>query len=947
MNPETSSKIEQLQKALDAGIIDEATFQAAMKGINAKLDGSGAQALGEKAKAAGEGGFVADDVENSTVIFAETGATVVIGDQPVAMKLDRDSALGQYLQHLISRNRYLQLQGIRSGGKLVHIELDRIYIRLRAQQEQLVERSRHDERWLMEAQQLAPGEEQRNIALGARGKRYTITETVTISVEEALQRNQRLIILGDPGSGKTTLTRYLTLLYARDLAEETSITQETLNETVAERLPILMPLRQIGAFLRNRPDEGVDGHDLLLQFLFQSLAAERIDLPANFFDQNLHNGRAVILLDGLDEVADPDLRRRVSRLVERFTAAYPDCRYVVTSRIVGYEGAARLGEEYLPTTVRDFLLADVEQFLIRWHTMLAIGQMGAGPTATAFAQDQTEQLMSAIRGNDRIRDLAINPLMLTVIAMVHRDRVKLPDRRAELYAEAVDVLLGKWDDARGVQEIKILDDHPFDAGDRRLMLQAVALHMHEIDAKEIELDDLHTLLHALFFDITNEQRSAERAVDKFLHVIEARTGLLVARGEGTYAFSHLTFQEYLAALEMTANEDFVTYALKRTHIPWWREVTLLAAGHLSMTSKSRTTKLIQAIADHKEEPQLYHNLVLASECMRDVGSGRVQGDLEGEIQRRLRKDIELDINQVTNQYRAQPTWQRTINRFLSGGPASEEDLIKDVIERRGAAMTALAEAGAGYWTKPFGEPEWVLIPAGEFWMGSTDAEVQDLIQRYEGNKTLWEAEAPQHKPKLPNFQISKTPITNAQYQLFVQATNHRSPGNWEDARSPKGQESHPVINVSWHDAIAYCQWLSSVTGKTITLPSEAEWERAARGNQDKRIYPWGDAFEATRCNSKSLGVGGTTPVGIFPDGASPDGCLDMAGNVWEWTRSMYQPYPYDPEDGRENLDGDGRRTLRGGSCNYVAINVRCAVRNDSDPSNVFNYIGFRVVSPGF
>lgn len=150
-----------------------------------------------------------------------------------------------------------------------------------------------------------------------------------------------------------------------------------------------------------------------------------------------------------------------------------------------------------------------------------------------------------------------------------------------------------------------------------------------------------------------------------------------------------------------------------------------------------------------------------------------------------------------------------------------------------------------------------------------------------------------------------------------------------------------MVNVSWHDALAYCAWLSQVTGRHIILPSEAEWEKAARGDRDKRQYPWGDKFEATRCNSDALGLGGTTPVGIFPKGASPWGCLDMAGNVWEWTRSLWgkelsEPefgYPYDPTDGREDLKApdDVYRVLRGGAFCYNQYNVRCAVRDLNVP----------------
>ena len=163
-----------------------------------------------------------------------------------------------------------------------------------------------------------------------------------------------------------------------------------------------------------------------------------------------------------------------------------------------------------------------------------------------------------------------------------------------------------------------------------------------------------------------------------------------------------------------------------------------------------------------------------------------------------------------------------------------------------------------------------------------------------------------------------------------------------------------MVSVAWYDALTYCDWLSGMLRRPITLPSEAQWEKAARGDHDAREYPWGDTFEPGRCNSRELDLQDTTPVGIFPAGASPYGALDMAGNVWEWTRSLWgrdlrEPdvrYPYRSEDGRENVEADRgiRRVLRGGAFHNEASFVRCAYRARVDPLGQYRDFGFRVVA---
>lgn len=239
------------------------------------------------------------------------------------------------------------------------------------------------------------------------------------------------------------------------------------------------------------------------------------------------------------------------------------------------------------------------------------------------------------------------------------------------------------------------------------------------------------------------------------------------------------------------------------------------------------------------------------------------------------------------------------------------------------------------------EPELVEIPAGEFWMGSENGRND---------------EKPLHQLYLDTFWIAQTPVTNAQYRLYVEETGARQPRNWwQDNGIPPGLEEHPVILINWYDTLRYCRWLSLKIGKNVTLPSEAEWEKAARGDKDQREYPWGDTFDAKRANTEEAGIGTTSRVGSYPDGVSPYGVLDMSGNVWEWTRTLWGvnwqeadfSYPYVIKDGREDLDGRGWRILRGGSCYNEKAWASCCARNWHDPHyTLYDGFGFRVaISP--
>lgn len=194
-----------------------------------------------------------------------------------------------------------------------------------------------------------------------------------------------------------------------------------------------------------------------------------------------------------------------------------------------------------------------------------------------------------------------------------------------------------------------------------------------------------------------------------------------------------------------------------------------------------------------------------------------------------------------------------------------------------------------------------------------------------------------HEVELPEYQISRVPITNLQYSLYVNDSGINAPKHWRDGSIPSGLENHPVVNVSKLDALKYCKWLSEKSQKTITLPSEAEWEKAARGDKDKRIYPWGENWRELHCNSRELGLGETIPVGLFINGMSPYGILDISGNVWEWMHTSY-------DKTMDGLNSEKSFVLRGASFYSQADNVRCAMRYWVSPGFRQEHCGFRVVN---
>ena len=354
----------------------------------------------------------------------------------------------------------------------------------------------------------------------------------------------------------------------------------------------------------------------------------------------------------------------------------------------------------------------------------------------------------------------------------------------------------------------------------------------------------------------------------------------------------------------------------------------------------RELRIVLDFADYKPEGTLYIMPVRLEECepprrLRPWQyADYFEGNRERALQRLLvslkRRAESLDLNIE----KPAPKKEKSIEdrKPVFETPASKQkekpvEVKKEVIEKPKPIYIPQISTNKkytinGFLVESLGGTEFVCVPSGEFLMGS------------ENNNS---DEKPQHLVNIPyNYWMARFPVTNLQYNRFKKK-------NFD-----KGKENYPVIEINWKDAMDYCQWLNNVfkpklpSGLIFRLPTEAEWEKAARGT-DGLEYPWGNQFDKNKCNTDEGGKGGTTSVGLYsPQGDSPYGCADMSGNVWEWTHSLMKTYPYQV-DGREDENNSGARVLRGGSFFHSDELARSAYRLVYGIPSFYSRIGFRVV----
>lgn len=802
-------------------------------------------------------------------------------------------------------------------------------------------------------------------------------ETRPLSALEALAQapDHRMVLLGLPGAGKSTFVRYLALCMARALTNRArNLAQDLPGWTHPPLLPLIVPLGRLAESIPAGAKRG--SAEMIERYIVQVLDAdERLKGYGPALLAELKAVGGLVCFDGLDEVADLGLRPVVREAVEHFAAQYDSAGatcFLVTCRTFSYTDAAWQLTDWPRHELAPLDPEHIKAFVYAWHTELA----RVDPARAEDSARKRDRLLEALRPGDRRRlaEIAPNPLILTVMAVVHTHKGDLPDTRAQVYEECIDLFLTRWELERTVlgrtQKRNLLEALGTLRGTLDDVLQEVAYKAHEGGARLNVEGQAALVTEDLLAGVLQATFDDEKKMRTFLDYSEGANGLLMLQGTAplpdapvgakerrVYAFPHMTFEEYLAGRYLGRLPELgkkVREHLDRSDR--WREPVMFLGEHLCFASgdSERVDTILEKLAPA---------VLPAQPTDADWRAAWMAADLLMLYRRR---------------------WPSRLS------PHDARIVVRLIALLESGALTPPERAAAGRALAELGDPRkevtdvdamrFCYVPGGDFWMGG------------EG----------EHDGKPPHiytclvsgYWMGRYPITNAQFDVFVQDPEGYCNAEWwtkaglvwrkdRQASYEVGGvfdlPNHPVVAVTWYEAVAYCRWLTQrwrargwlLGDWEVRLPTEAEWEKAARGGvhipiaplwrpaeklmpepmlgveknpRPQQAHPWGDDPDPNCANYGDTGIGATNAVGAFPGGVTPYGVLEMSGNVLEWCLTQwvdnYKDYGKTEANG---LEGTARRVVRGGAFNYYGWSARCAYRYHRYPDVNYRSDGFRVV----
>jgi len=775
------------------------------------------------------------------------------------------------------------------------------------------------------------------------------------------KKYRRLLVVGEPGSGKTTLLSYYALL--------------CLAKTPFARRGFRMP--GLVFYLPLRELKKVGEKYVLLPANLQAFSEKHSHtIGDDVVSDWLHSTTTLVLLDGLDEISDITERIKVCDWIDNAVTSFPKAYFVVTSRTTGYRKVDKIElKHFVRVDIMDFTPEQQKRFLYQWFNaaFLEVEAPFADVTVVwkksqkAKAEAKAEEIIAFLMAeeNKSLQSLAGIPLLLQLMAMLWKNKDYLPSSRVELYREALNYIL----DYRERQINKI----PLLAAEQALnVLTPVSLWMQEeLQRDEVERDAMHLQLQ-----IQLSKLDCPPMPHLFCKNLIDRAGLLVEYGDRQYLFRHKSFREYMAAsqivktVELLQDEHFnwkvngggnyLREMAAHFGDPWWKEPICFFAAQASAVT-------LNAFLE-----QLFDSRV-------SLDFSQEQQDLlERLLQEGPKEELEvlytklLDPATTANQQRyllkclqtgKPPQAGNVVRQFIQKKLAQDDDIqrrandftLTGLVDRQGAPYV-LIEGGSFVYSVKKMQRAVPDIHLARYTV--TNQLYRRFIAYLDGNEAHFARLLPLelYKERLQTMALGIRGFRRYLKGKENLATLFRS--RYDDDRKFNG-EDQPVVGVSWYAARAYCLWLSLLESNggnamLYRLPTEVEWEYAAGGKEGRR-YPWGEEEPSSTRANYGNNEGATTPVGRYPEGVTPDGLYDMAGNVWEWMENSYGLglrsifisvigiIYFGIADKR--IYGISTRSLRGGAYySDKADALRCSSRYDGDPRYRSNLdVGFRVI----
>lgn len=761
-------------------------------------------------------------------------------------------------------------------------------------------------------------------------------------VTDLLGESQKLVIVGKPGSGKTLSLKFIALMLAY-------------GESGASRLRLDLPFIPIYVRLAQYAEELKKDSFLALEsFLMEYVKRYHPGQPRQdeFLQAALDKGLCVILLDGLDEVGDvgdtlikgKTLRASIVEEVHRFSSRRcgKECsnRIVVTSRLEGY----RRGDlpDFVETELSDLKIPDeVEEFLLRWfaayeqefHPELTLDD------AYRKAQDRVKALMSDILRAEGVQRLAMNPLLLTILAMIHEMGARLPNQRVKLYETVAKTMIENWRIEQTRHDISIYEVLPQSHVMPILASLAYWIHVHRPGGSMPEADWREQIAEQVKKRMDDESK-VEEVVGMFLRHAREEVGLLTEKSPGQIGFFHLTLEEYLAAVDIARRgmEERRKRLKQHWSNPRWREVILLTAGELTLRSDDLVDFINDLrIQDEGNNPELFGQAaLLAGLAVADVGEKNFENK---KVVREVRNELEM----IAKDYDPETKMLSLESRVSPQNRAQAADVADELGHTIPDLHTFLPISQSPITNYHFSISKYPVTNGG----------YERFLKADFADKKYW-LDFPKYdeNSKAMKETWGEVPWNWLQKELQDKDTEVQDgvllPRYWRDPRFGIARRNAPVVGISWYEASAYCRWLLEnwenleegkqglTKPKLVRLPTEDEWASAAGGEEPEGRYAWDKKGAKTKkedisryANTSESGINRTTPVWMYPQGESPQGVMDLSGNVWEW-QANYRDLK------------SGWLGLRGGSWDLNEDIARVAIRYYILPFVRLILIGFRV-----